>query len=46
MLRYARGRLPIARADAGRLPVRDGSVPAVVAVMVHTDMPEYSTGVA
>lgn len=41
MLRYARGRLPTARADAGRLPVRDSSVPAVVAVMVHTDMPEY-----
>ncbi|SDW75284.1 Methyltransferase domain-containing protein [Amycolatopsis xylanica] len=41
MLRHARGRLPIARADAGRLPFRDGSVPAVVAVMVHTDMPEY-----
>ncbi|HEX6354128.1 class I SAM-dependent methyltransferase [Actinophytocola sp.] len=41
MLRHARGRLPIVRADAGRLPVRDSSVPAVVAVMVHTDMPEY-----
>lgn len=41
MLRHARGRLPIARADAQRLPVRDGGVAAVVAVMVHTDMPEY-----
>jgi SAM-dependent methyltransferase len=41
MLRHARGRLPTARADASRLPVRDGSVPAVVAVMVHTDMPAY-----
>jgi SAM-dependent methyltransferase len=41
MLRHARGRLPIARADAGRLPVRDSSVSAIVAVMVHTDMPEY-----
>lgn len=41
MLRHARGRLPIARADAGRLPVRDSSISAVVAVMVHTDMPEY-----
>jgi SAM-dependent methyltransferase len=41
MLRHARGRLPVARADARLLPVRDGSVPAVVAVMVHTDMPEY-----
>lgn len=43
MLRHARGRLPVARADAGRLPVGDGSVPAVVAVMAHTDMPEYPT---
>ncbi|MBV8933808.1 MAG: class I SAM-dependent methyltransferase [Kutzneria sp.] len=42
MLRHARGRLPLARADAERLPVRDGSVPAVVAAMVHTDMPDYS----
>jgi SAM-dependent methyltransferase len=42
MLRYARSRLPIARADVARLPVRDASVPAVVAVMVHTDMPGYA----
>src|ERR1022692_50615 len=41
MLRHARGRLSIAQADAGRLPVRDGSVAAVIAVMVHTDMPAY-----
>ena len=41
MLGYARGRLPALRADAQRLPVRDGSVPAVIAVMVHTDMPGY-----
>ncbi|MET4926236.1 class I SAM-dependent methyltransferase [Streptomyces sp. PSRA5] len=41
MLRHARGRLPVARADAERLPLRDGSVPAVLAVMVHTDMPGY-----
>ncbi|MCW8218857.1 class I SAM-dependent methyltransferase [Streptomyces griseolus] len=41
MLRHAHGRLPVVRADAGRLPVRDGSVPAVVAVMAHTDMPDY-----
>ncbi|MEV6490479.1 class I SAM-dependent methyltransferase [Actinoplanes sp. NPDC051633] len=41
MLRHARGRLPIARADVTRLPVRDASVPAVVAVMVHTDIPGY-----
>ncbi|MFD9500794.1 class I SAM-dependent methyltransferase [Streptomyces sp. NPDC060035] len=41
MLRHARDRLPVAQADAARLPVRDGSVGAVIAVMVHTDMPDY-----
>jgi SAM-dependent methyltransferase len=41
MLRHARGRLPVAMADAARLPVADGSLPAVIAVMVHTDMPGY-----
>jgi SAM-dependent methyltransferase len=41
MLRYARGRLPVVRGDAGRLPFRAGSVAAAVAVMVHTDMPAY-----
>ncbi|MDG4787273.1 class I SAM-dependent methyltransferase [Micromonospora sp. WMMD1102] len=42
MLRYARDRLPTVWADAGRLPVSDGTLPAVVAVMVHTDMPGYA----
>ena len=46
MLRHARARLPVVRADAARLPVRDGSVPAVAAVMVHTDMPRYPEVVA
>ncbi|MGW4644759.1 class I SAM-dependent methyltransferase [Sphaerisporangium sp. NPDC004334] len=41
MLHYARGRLAIARADAERLPLRDGSVPAAIAVMAHSDMPGY-----
>jgi ubiquinone/menaquinone biosynthesis C-methylase UbiE len=41
MLRRTAGTLPAARADVVRLPVRDGSVPAVAAVMVHTDMPAY-----
>ena len=41
MLRHARGRLPIAQADAGHLPIRDGSLPAVIAMMVHTGMPAY-----
>ena len=41
MLRHGRNRLPVARADATRLPVADASVPAVIAMMVHTDMPAY-----
>jgi SAM-dependent methyltransferase len=41
MLRHAGGRLPAARGDAERLPVMAGSVPAVIAVMVHTDMPGH-----
>jgi SAM-dependent methyltransferase len=41
MLRHARLRLAAARADARHLPVRDGAVDAVTAVMVHTDMPDY-----
>lgn len=41
MLRHARGRLAVVQADAGRLPVRDAAVTAVIGVMVHTDMPAY-----
>lgn len=41
MLRHARGRLPVARGDAAALPVADASVPAVIAMMVHTDMAAY-----
>lgn len=41
MLGYARGRLPVARADAERLPVASNSIPAAIAMMVHTDMPGY-----
>ena len=41
MLRHARGRLPIARADAARLPIRTASIGAVIAVMAHTDMDGY-----
>jgi ubiquinone/menaquinone biosynthesis C-methylase UbiE len=41
MLRHARSRLPIAQADAEYLPIRDDSVPAAIAMMVHTDMPAY-----
>lgn len=42
MLRHARGRLPIALADAAQLPFGDQSFPCVVAVMVHTDVADYS----
>ena len=41
MLRHARGRLAAIRADARRLPFRDASLPAVICVMAHTDMPGY-----
>ncbi|WP_328460270.1 class I SAM-dependent methyltransferase [Actinoplanes sp. NBC_00393] len=41
MLGYAATRLPVARADATRLPIRDAGLDAAVAVMVHTDMPGY-----
>jgi SAM-dependent methyltransferase len=41
MLRHARGRLPAVLGDAGRLPVRDTRLPAVIAMMAHTDMPGY-----
>jgi ubiquinone/menaquinone biosynthesis C-methylase UbiE len=41
MLAYARGRLPVAQGDATRLPVGAATLGAVVAMMVHTDMPDY-----
>jgi SAM-dependent methyltransferase len=41
-LRHARERLPAAAGDAGRLPVRSGSLPAVACVLAHTDLPDYS----
>ncbi|MET0908450.1 MAG: methyltransferase domain-containing protein [Ilumatobacteraceae bacterium] len=41
MLRHATSRLPVVRADATRLPVADGSLDAVVSVMVHTDLRDY-----
>lgn len=44
-LRHARSRLPVARADAGALPVRDGSVPAVAYVLAHTDVPDHAAAV-
>jgi SAM-dependent methyltransferase len=41
MLGYARDRLPVARADARRLPIADHAVSAVITMMAHTDMPDY-----
>jgi SAM-dependent methyltransferase len=41
-LRHARGRLPVAAGDAGRLPVRSGALPAAVCVLGHTDVPDYA----
>jgi SAM-dependent methyltransferase len=46
MLRHARGRLAVVRGDAGRLPVPSASLSAVIAVMVHTDMPDYAAVLA
>jgi SAM-dependent methyltransferase len=42
MLRHARGRLSAAHGDAARLPVRTGSMAAVITVMMHTDVPDYA----
>jgi SAM-dependent methyltransferase len=41
MLGHASGRLPIARADASRLPFADASFDAAITVVAHTDMPAY-----
>ena len=41
MLRHASARLPVARADATRLPFADATLDAAISVMVHTDMPAY-----
>jgi len=41
MLGYAKGRLPVARADARHLPLASSALPAVITVMAHTDMPQY-----
>lgn len=41
MLGYANQRLPVAQSDGGRLPFPDNSLPAVITVMTHTDMPHF-----
>ena len=42
MLAYASDRLPVAQANAERLPIDAQRLDAVIAVMVHTDMPGYA----
>jgi SAM-dependent methyltransferase len=43
MLRHARSRLPIVRANGDVLPFPDASFSSVLAVMIHTDVEDYST---
>lgn len=45
-LRHARERLPVAVADAARLPFADASMAAVVATLLHTDVADWATIVA
>jgi SAM-dependent methyltransferase len=42
MLAHAAGRLPVAQANAEHLPIATRTLDAVMAVMVHTDMPGYA----
>ena len=42
MLGYGRAKLPVARADAERMPIADGGVGVAATMMVHTDMPGYA----
>lgn len=41
-LRYAAARLPVVVGTAARLPLGTRTVPAVVCVLAHTDMPDYA----
>jgi SAM-dependent methyltransferase len=41
-LRYARARLPVVLAGAGRPPLRAGSLAAISAVLCHTDIDDYA----
>jgi SAM-dependent methyltransferase len=42
MLGHVHGRLPAIQADVTTLPFDDASFPAVISVMVHTDLPRYA----
>lgn len=41
MLVHAAGRLPVVQGDAVRLPFASDSVPAVVGIMIHSDLPAF-----
>lgn len=41
-LRHAAQAMPVVRADARRLPVRPGVLPAVASVLCHTDVDDYA----
>lgn len=41
MLRHATARMPVIHGDAYRLLLRSTSFDAILAVMVHTDLPAY-----
>jgi SAM-dependent methyltransferase len=41
-LGHARNRMPVVAADATALPIRPSSLPAVAAVMCHTDVDDYA----
>lgn len=45
-LRLARGRLPVARADARALPLRSGSVSLIFSMFTHTDLDGFDRLVA
>jgi SAM-dependent methyltransferase len=45
LLHHARSRLPVAVADAARLPVEEGVLDAVVATLLHTDLDDWASAV-
>ncbi|GAA2373238.1 methyltransferase [Catellatospora methionotrophica] len=45
-LRHAAHRLPVAVADAARLPFADGALTAAVCVLASTDVPDYGAVIA
>jgi SAM-dependent methyltransferase len=45
-LRIASGRLPVAQADAARLPIPDGVVPAAFSTFVASDLDDFESAAA